>query len=303
MRCPYCKSKDIVKAGKKYNKYVEKQLYLCKSCRRRFVERDGFEGMSYPKEIILKTLHLYAEGLSLSKIRDFIWQHEGYYLYDSVILYWVKKYAHLLKNFEKKLKPKIKGRIHMDEVVLKEKGKKIYDINAVDGKTGYNLSHLLTDSLSLPYFRRFFRELKQKIYDQCLERYKRYKETGRDERIVFVSDEREHYRNAFEKFFSRTCRLIHGVPIACKRYGLRFNNNPVERYNEDIKQRYKVMRCFKSFESANAFLDLRRIIYNFVRLGRNRLEGLIKKFESRNIIYFEECNLQNNNVFESINYL
>jgi len=26
--------------------------------------------MSYPKEIILKTLHLYAEGLSLSKIRD-----------------------------------------------------------------------------------------------------------------------------------------------------------------------------------------------------------------------------------------
>ena len=82
--------------------------------------------------------------------------------YDSVILYWVRKYTHLLKNFEKKLKPKIKGRIHMDEVVLKEKGKKIYDINAVDGKTGYSLSHLLTDSLSLPYFRKFFKELKRK---------------------------------------------------------------------------------------------------------------------------------------------
>ena len=102
--------------------------------RGRFVERDGFEGMSYPKEIILKTLHLYAEGLSLSKIRDFIWQHEGYYLYDSVILYWVRKYAHLLRDFEKKVKPKIKGRIHMDEVVLEEKRKKIYDINAVDEK-------------------------------------------------------------------------------------------------------------------------------------------------------------------------
>ena len=47
---------------------------------------------------------------------------------------------------------------------------------------------------------------------------------------------------------------------------------------------------FKSFESANAFLSLRRIIYNFVRgdetramkadialeLGHNRLESLIK---------------------------
>jgi len=32
-------------------------------------------------------------------------------------------YAHLLEEFEKKLKPK---------------DRKIYDINAVDGKTGYN---------------------------------------------------------------------------------------------------------------------------------------------------------------------
>jgi len=71
---------------------------------------------------------------------------------------------------------------------------------------------------------------------------------------------------------------------------LEHNNNPIEGYNEDIKQRYKVMRGFKSFESADAFLDLRRITYNFVRgdvtramragisleLGWNRLEGLIK---------------------------
>jgi transposase-like protein len=65
-------------------------------------------------------------------------------------------------------------------------------------------------------------------------------------------------------------------------YGLKHNNNPIERYNEDIKQRYKVMRRFNSL----AFLDLRRIVCNFVRgnetratragialdLGRNRLK-------------------------------
>ncbi|MEM2258775.1 MAG: hypothetical protein QXE46_02605, partial [Candidatus Thermoplasmatota archaeon] len=80
------------------------------------------------------------------------------------------------------------------------------------------------------------------------------------------------------------------VPIACKKYGLKYNNNPVERYNEDVKQRYKTMRSFKSFDSANAFLSLRRIVYNFVRgeetramkadisleLGQNRLYTLIK---------------------------
>ena len=69
--------------------------------------------------------------------------------------------------------------------------------------------------------------------------------------------------------------------------------------NEDVKQRYKVMPGFKSFESANAFLSLRRIIYNFVRrnetramkadialkLGQNRLLHLIKIW-TRNIHSF-----------------
>ncbi|RLF38974.1 MAG: hypothetical protein DRN12_07615 [Thermoplasmata archaeon] len=75
----------------------------------------------------------------------------------------------------------------MDEFVLKEKGKEIYDINAVDGKTGYNLSHLLTDTLSLPHFRKFFRELKGRVYDQCKERYERYRETGRDEGLYLLA--------------------------------------------------------------------------------------------------------------------
>lgn len=72
------------------------------------------------------------------------------------------------------------------------------------------------------------------------------------------------------------------------------NNNPVERHNEDIKQRYKVMRYFKSFASAEAFLALRRAVFNHVRthqglkrtpaeaakidldLGRNRLLNLVR---------------------------
>jgi len=37
--------------------------------------------------------------------------------------------------------------MYVDEVVLKENGRKIYDINAVDGKTGYNLGHLLAKGL------------------------------------------------------------------------------------------------------------------------------------------------------------
>jgi len=46
-----------------------------------------------------------------------------------------------------------------------------------------------------------------------------------------------HYKHAFNKCFHRICRLIHGIPISYKKYGLKHNNNPIERYNEDARAR------------------------------------------------------------------
>ena len=52
-----------------------------------------------------------------------------------------------------------------------------------------------------------------------------------------------------------------------KKYGLKHNNNPVERYNEDVKQRYKIMRG-KETRAMKAGIAL--------ELGQNRLLNLIK---------------------------
>ena len=121
MKCPHCGSKNVIRAGKLRNKYVTKQGYRCKDCRRYFIERDGFEGMTYPKEIIVAVLHLFVEGLSLSKIREYMYQHHGYRITDGSILNWVRKYANLVEKFERKRmpKPEVKGRIHLDEVEVK----------------------------------------------------------------------------------------------------------------------------------------------------------------------------------------
>jgi transposase-like protein len=88
--------------------------------------------------------------------------------------------------------------------------------------------------------------------------------------VTFVSDKLGAIHRAFNRRFYHIARLVHGVPIACKRFGLRFNNNPVERRNQDVKQRYKVMRGFKGFSMAKAFLRLHRIVCNFVRHGRRK---------------------------------
>jgi transposase-like protein len=90
------------------------------------------------------------------------------------------------------------------------------------------------------------------------------------------------------------------VPIKLKIRGVKHNNNPIERYNQDIDDRVKTTRNFGSFSSAGHFLDLKRIIHNFVNphmqlkgftpaekadvnlnLGQNKIMNLIKKQASK----------------------
>ena len=144
----------------------------------------------------------------------------------------------------------------------------------------------------------FLKQIKNNCYDQILYIYKQEKHKKVEDRklIEFTCDKFANYKTAFNKLFSRTCRLNFGVPIARKKYNLEHNNNPIERYNGKIKDRIKNIRSgFKSFDDAKHFMDLRKIVYNFVNphqelqgntpaeeagidleLGRNKLLSLIK---------------------------
>ncbi len=144
----------------------------------------------------------------------------------------------------------------------------------------------------------FLSQIKTNCYGQILYRYylEKHKKVDDRELITFVCDGFENYRNAFNKLFYRTATLQFGVPIKLKRYGVKHNNNPIERYNGKIKDRIKIMRGgFGSFEKAEAFLNLQHVIHNFVnphqsldkktpaekaginlRLGRNKFLNLIR---------------------------
>ena len=143
---------------------------------------------------------------------------------------------------------------------------------------------------------KFLSQIKEKCYNQILSRYYVKKFTKIDRRIIFVCDKFYNYKNAFNKLFYRTAKLQFGIPIACKKFGLKYNNNQVERYNGKIKDRLNCMRGeFKSFEHAEAFMNLQNVMNNFVnphqqlggktpaekaeiklKLGRNKLLGLIR---------------------------
>ena len=173
-----------------------------------------------------------------------------------------------------------------------------YDLNAIDNKTKFVLAHLFFEKRTKKKCYEFLKQIKDSSYEQILNVFEKEKCKKVEERelIEFTCDKFANYKSAFMKLFGRVCKLNFGVPIACKKYNLEHNNNPIERYNGKIKDRLNAMRGeFKSFEKATHFMDLQHIVHNFVnphqqlkgktpaeiaeinlKLGRNKLLELMK---------------------------
>lgn len=171
-------------------------------------------------------------------------------------------------------------------------------MNAIDSITKFVLAHSFVDKRTKEECIRFLKQIKDTCYEQILEIFnkEKHKRVKHRKLIEFICDGFENYKSAFNKLFYRVCKLTFGIPIACKKYNLEHNNNPIERYNGKLKDRLKAIRSgFKSFEDAKHFMDLRRIIHNYINphqelkgktpaeaaeiflpLGRNKLLNLIK---------------------------
>ena len=96
--CPKCSAKDIVMRGNRYNRSGVKQLYRCNGCRSTFVEPDGFERMRHKKEDIVRAIHQHDDGLSLSKVQNQLWQHDGVKVTRWTIAEWHRKFGVFLKS-------------------------------------------------------------------------------------------------------------------------------------------------------------------------------------------------------------
>jgi hypothetical protein len=142
----------------------------------------------------------------------------------------------------------------------------VHDINTIDRKTKFVVEKELMGQRSKKKINQYFKRIKDRIYDQLLERYKseKHKPVKKRRFFSFIQDGFENYKSGSTKYFFRVCKIVAGVPIACKKYGLEHNNNAIERYNQDIKDRYKTTRHWGSFPSAKKVLKLRQITHNFV---------------------------------------
>lgn len=193
--------------------------------------------------------------------------------------------------------PKIEGNIHYDEKYVRVKDHWEFRLTAIDSRTKFVLAEDTVVLRTIAACITFLRVIKVWCCAQMLERYQRDRRKPPEERrlVTFVSDKFANYKNAFNKLFYRIAVLKFGVPIACKKYGLEHNNNPVERHNREIGRRVNSLSVFQTHEGAASTLTLCKFVYNYVTphnslrgvtpaeaaglylpLGRNKLLGLIR---------------------------
>ena len=205
--------------------------------------------------------------------------------------------APLKKNEQGFGTPTIVGRIHFDEKYVNVQGEWEYDLNGIDSKTKFILSELLVEERNLAACKAFLKVIKTWCYAQIMACYERERLKPVKERrlIALVCDGFGNYKTAAKRLFRRIAKITTGVPIACKKYGLKHNNNHAERLNREIERRIVVLGAFQSHEGAQATLALRKLVHNYVmphtelggktpaeaakmhlNLGENKLLGLIR---------------------------
>jgi len=225
------------------------QRFYCKDCKKRFVIDDGFFRMRNDSHKITASLDLYYRGMSLRKTQDHLgvfYEHNASYV---TVLNWIRKYANLIGGYLDAVKLKNSTQITFDEVEFKTKGKQSWFFDVMDMETRYIVGSDYMGDRSSKKIRRVLHKVRDRILQEPTDIY---------------TDGFLAYPKAIKKCLwknRRQNRIAHHIKDS--RSGS--FNWKIERLHENIRERTKTMRQFKSLESARAIMKGWEIWYNFCR--------------------------------------
>jgi transposase-like protein len=274
--CKHCNKTGAVKAGLRKNKSGWVQKYFCSDCKKYFVDRKGFENYRTNSDVITAALDLRAKGLSLRDVVDHLDQHYRKKVSRQTVLNWQNKFGKKLKSFTQTLNPFLGGIYHADEMFTRVSGNWNYLWSCIDWVTKFLVENHFSDERNDKECIKFIGKIKSRT------------EKPPDE---IHTDNSWDYYPAFRKHFPRNRKIHKHFPA----WRHKFKNNPIERYFNTVKQRYKTFRGFDNTKSAEQFFDFFTVYYNFIRkhmtlqgktpaqaakinlsLGRNRFKSLIE---------------------------
>jgi putative transposase len=245
MKCKYCNSDTVVKNGKKN----DTQCYKCKDCNHTFLENDNYTKMRVNKQIIVSSIDMFYEGLSVRKIKRQIKTLFGTTISQVAIWKWIQKYSQLVKEYVDTVKlEKLCGEWHLDETMIKCNGENKWVWQMIDNDTKFMLAMHLSDSRTTLDVANVFKQGKDKATEKPKD--------------VYV-DGCVSYQSGFNKVLydhHQSVKLHQKVGIRARK-----TNNVIERLHVTLKDRTKPMRGLGEMGTAKVLLDGWNVHYNFVR--------------------------------------
>jgi putative transposase len=235
--CKWCGSVDVMKYG--VRKGV--QNYICRACGRAFNEKDAPYHMQTPTEQVGAALNMFYDGMSVESIARHLKETHSNAVNASTIYRWVLRYTFQAITTLDSLKPTVGDKWVVDETVIKVGGRNLWFWDIIDERTRFLLaSHLSRTRTTL---------------DAATIMRRAWQKAGRPPKVI-ISDKLNVYLDGIELVFGAHARQGFSADV---------NTNLIERFHGTIKARTKVLRAFKTKETAEHILDGFLINYNFFR--------------------------------------
>ncbi len=244
--CPNCNSTNLLKDGTRKTIIGKKQRWLCKDCKKRFVN-NPIKKIKGNIDTVITAIDLYMKGVSYRGIVDTLKQFYGLKVTHVTVMNWVNNYMKKINDYVNTLKPNVSDTWQADEQFIKAKGKKEYIWNVLDQDTRFLLAS---------------NESPTRRTSDAIETFQKAKEVAGKKAKNIITDGAFSYNKAIRKeFWTYKNRYPHKKYISLKQKT--GNNNRIERFHGTFRQRDKIMRGFGGNQKQHA--DNFRTYYNFIK--------------------------------------
>jgi putative transposase len=251
--CIYCGSSNIMKYGVRHNKRGNIQVFQCKQCKKFFTFNLGFERMKHNPQAITSAMQLYFSGESLRNTMESL-RLLGVEVSHQTIYKWIGKYVKLMQDYVEKIMPNVSDTWRADELYVKIKGDMKYVFALLDDETRFWIAQEVAET-------KYKHDVRQ--LHQMGERLMGKKP------MTLITDGLYSYHEAYKQewYTRKKPRTEHIRHIALK--GDR-NNNKMERFNGELRDREKTMRGLKIKDTP--ILSGYQLFHNYIR-PHEGLEG------------------------------
>ena len=236
--CKYCGFEGVVKFGT----YKGAQRYYCKVCNRKFKAGDTTFHMKLETNLVSSALNVYYEGLSVKDIRGHLLQEHGRAPSTATIYKWIHKYTQYAIDSVKDYHPNVGDIWIADETALKVGGQNVWLFDIIDIKTRYLLATRLSRSRTALDV--------QMLMDRAIKMARKNPKMVLTEKLASYLD--IYYGKATEHRLSSPYSNEDSISL-------------IERFHDTFKDRMKVMRGLKNFETASDYAHGWLVNYNYLR--------------------------------------